>query len=218
MSNKASLTNTELEVTQKMQTHFPRGLDTKVLGAVNSCPVENLTAALMEMVDKLASGAKAKVSKLLELVTSVKVAAVKEFIAADKFKAGETVDGVKYYSSFGGNFIKHFLSKVERDVAATDLRVHKLLCNSKDLGIRTGIGEDNEETSLAHLQQCLKRQGNGEKGDLLINGWANIFYIRDMDGNLWAVRAYWCGVGWCLSADSVEDPDGWSAGDQVFSR
>lgn len=218
MSNKASLTSTELEVTQKMQTHFPRGLSAETLGAINSCPVENLAAALVEMVEKLANRAQSTLTKILELVTPVKVTAVKKFVAAERFKAGETVDGVKYSSSFGDNFNKHFLLKIEEDVQAADLRVHKLLRKSKDLGIRTEIGEDKEETSLTHLHQCLKRQGNGEKGTLLTNGYANIFYIRDNEGILLAVNASWFDGGWGLYARSVGSPCDWSADYQVFSR
>lgn len=161
---------------------------------------------------------KAAVTKLLEFVTTVKVTAVEKFIAADKFKAGQTIDGVKYCPSFGDNFTKYVLPKVEENVGAADLRVHKLLRDSKDLGIRAEIGEDKEETSLAHLHQCLKQQGNGEEGVLLTNGWANIFYIRDTEENLWAVDAYWYDDGWRLYARSVEFPFAWVAGYQVFSR
>ncbi|MEK7609666.1 MAG: hypothetical protein AAB470_00905 [Patescibacteria group bacterium] len=158
------------------------------------------------------------INKLLEFVTQVRVDAVKQFITADRFKAGQTIDGVKYHSSFGDNFNLHFLPKIEGDVQAVDLQVHKLLQNSKDLGIRTEIGEDKEETKLAHLHHLLTLQGNGEKGVLLTNGYANIFYIRGIDGNLWAVHARWYDGGWYLGADSVGCSDGWDAGRQVFSR
>ncbi len=158
------------------------------------------------------------VNKLLEFVTQVRADAVKQFIAADHFKAGQTINGVKYHSSFGDNFNLHFLPKIEENVQAVDLQVHRLLRNSKDLGIRTEIGEDKEETNLAHLHHLLTLQGNGEKGVLLTNGYANIFYIRDMDGNLWAVGASWDDGGWDLGAYSVEYPNDWDAGRQVFSR
>lgn len=47
MSNKAlGLTSTELELTQRMQTHFPRGLSPEVLHHWNSCQKEVLTKAL----------------------------------------------------------------------------------------------------------------------------------------------------------------------------
>lgn len=167
---------------------------------------------------KVVKTTKTAVSKLLEFVTSVKVAEVKHFKAAEHFQEGLIVNGVKYYSSFGDNFNKHFLPKVEENVSAAELRVHKLLRDSKDLGIRTEIGEEKEETQLAYLHQCLKLQGNGEEGVLLTNGWANIFYIRDVEGNLWAVDAYWYVGGWDLNAFSVEYPLAWYADHQVFSR
>jgi len=98
------------------------------------------------------------ITKLLEFVTSVKVPAVKKFVASDHFKAGKTVDGVKYYSVFGDYFNKHFLPKVEEDVPATDLRVQRLLRNSRDLGIRTEIGENREEIRQTNSSRvfCIK--------------------------------------------------------------
>ena len=178
----------------------------------------NTATAIGLWVEAIKNRTKTTITKLLEFVTPVKITAVKKFVASDHFKAGQTVDGVNYYSSFGDNFNAHFLPKVEENIQATDLRVHKLLRNSKDLGIRAEIGEDKEETNLAHLHQCLKRQGNGEEGALLTNGYANIFYVRDTNGNLWAVSAYWYDDGWRLRADSVGYSDDWYAGSQVFSR
>ena len=66
MSNKASLTNTELEATRRVQMHWPRGLSATVLGAVNSCTAESLTTAIEEMVNRLADGAKAIANKVLQ--------------------------------------------------------------------------------------------------------------------------------------------------------
>lgn len=152
--------------------------------------------------------AKTASNKLLEFVTAVTVPAVKRFAAADHFKHGETVDGVRVF--LGDNFKKHFSGKVEKDVAGCDIRVHKLLRTSRDLPIRYELGEDNEETCLAHLWHFLKLQG--DKG-----GWF-IFYIRDFEGILWAVDAGWDGGGWCVVARSVEYCGGWDAGGSVCSR
>lgn len=157
-------------------------------------------------------------NKLLKLVTTVKVGAVKQFIAADYFRTGQVVDGVKYSTLFGDNFNKHLLPKIEENVQKARLQVHKLLKGSKDLSIRMEIGEDKEETTLTHLHQLLKVQGNGQKGTLLTNGYANIFYICDISGILWAVYADWYVDGWRLSAFSVENPYPWGAGAQVCSR
>jgi len=54
MSDNA-LTSPELEITQKIQTHFPRGLSSAVLAAANSTPVERLTEAVRQMLFCLAS-------------------------------------------------------------------------------------------------------------------------------------------------------------------
>ena len=182
MSNKATLTSTELEVTQKMQTHFPRGLSTKVLADANSCPVEKLTEAIEEMLKKLVDGAKAAVPKLLEFVTSFRTPAVNKFIVADHFKEGETINGVKV-AWLNPEFKRLFLSKVETGVEAADIKVCQLARSSKDLGIRSEIGEGNEEIKIAHFCAGLKAHGDGKVGDWLIG------YVTGIDGNLWAVNA-----------------------------
>ena len=64
----------------------------------------------------------------------------------------------------------------------------------------------------------MAEQGNGEDGILLTNGYANIFYIRDIKGVFWAVGCGWDGGGWRVGAISVEDPRGWDGGRRVFSR
>lgn len=56
MSDKSdkALTPAELEVTQKIQTHFPRGLPPEILGRANSCPVATLADAVKKMLEGLA--------------------------------------------------------------------------------------------------------------------------------------------------------------------
>lgn len=54
MSDKA-LTSAELEITQKIQTHFPRELSAEVLRLANSCPVAMLTEAVKKMLEGLAT-------------------------------------------------------------------------------------------------------------------------------------------------------------------
>jgi hypothetical protein len=175
-------------------------------------------SAIALFVEAVKNRAKTAATKLLEFVTTVTVPAVSKFVAADHFKRGETVDGVKCY--LWDNFREHFLGKIEKNVAGCDIRVHKLLRSSRDLGIRSEIGEDKEETKLANLWSLLKLQGKGEKGALLTNGYANIFYVRDTEDMLWAVGARWrAGYrGWYLYANSVEYPREWFAGFRVCSR
>ncbi len=155
-------------------------------------------------------------NRRLKSVDAVECPRIERFEAKDNFGKG-VVNGVKFYD-FNENFKKLFIPKVETDVAETILQSHQLLRNSNDLGILKEIEDGKEITNLAHLHYALTLQGDGRGGVLLVNGYANIFYIRGTDGNLWAVFADWCDDGWSLNAHSVEYPDVWNAGSQVFSR
>lgn len=159
---------------------------------------------------------KTTTTKLLEFVTSVTVPSSKRFAAADHFKHGEVVDGVQCY--LWDNFKKQFGTKVEENVEECEIRIHTLLAPARDLPIRAEMGEEREETKLAHLWYLLTLQPNGKAGALLTNGSANIFYIRDTENILWAVCAYWFGDEWSLGASSVGNPNGWSEGHRVCSR
>ncbi len=167
-----------------------------------------MTGIMQFLAGELVVVAKAAANKLLEFVESVTIPSVKKFVASDHFKDGEAVDGVVIYT--GGSFKKVFGGKVEENVAGCDIRVQKLTRASRDLGIRYEVGEDNEETCLAHFWHFLKLRGN--KG-----GWF-IFYIGDAEGVLWAVDAYWVGSVWFVYASSVEDRGKWRAGHCVCSR
>lgn len=139
-------------------------------------------------------------SDLLEPITEVNVDGVDTFYASGSFTKNNT-DGVKFYG-FGSNFEANFLNKVEEPVEPDTLKVFRLKKDSLDAPIIAALGADHE-TKLAHLYDLLKKQKNGEKGTLLTNGYANIFYIRDVNGILWAVRALWLRGGWRVNADSV---------------
>lgn len=54
--------------------------------------------------------------------------------------------------------------------------------------------------------------------DLLINGYTNIFYLRDKSGTLRTVSVHWGDGGWCVSALEVTHPGRWHGGYRVFSR
>lgn len=159
-----------------------------------------------------------EVKKILTLVAIVKVAAVEHFVAAEKFREGKTTDGVKI-AWLGDNFKTNFLGKTEEGIKEAELKIHKLDQNLLDAPIMNELG-DTAETTLAHLWELLKRQPKGEEGELLVNGWANIAYIRDGSGELWAVNSRWRAGsgGWHVEALSVTHPLRWYAGSQVVSR
>ena len=159
-------------------------------------------------------------SALLEPITVVSAPAVTTFLAGEKFTVG-TQDGVKI-GWIGDSFELHFQGREEIDVPAQSLRVHKLKKNSPDMPIIEDLGgEDFVETNLATMWEQMKRQGLGQQGVLLTNGWANIFYIEDDNGGLWAVYCSWNsarGAYWRVGARPVTHPDDWLAGNQFFSR
>lgn len=190
-------------------------------GELNLGQIEAIVNKLggMEGVQRFLAGSiEVVVKKILTLVATVKVAAVEHFVAAEKFREGETTDGVKV-AWLGNNFKTNFLGKTEEGVEEAELKLHKLNQDSLDAPIMNELG-DTDETMLAHLWELLKQQPNGEEGKLLVNGWANVAYIRDVNDELWAVSACWDADrgGWDVEADSVTRPGRWDADSQVVSR
>lgn len=171
-------------------------------------------------LDKEAAKMLATLKSLLEVVCTVAVSAVERFAAADHFKVDTSDSAVVKIGDMGDNFRANFLSKVEKNVPAAELVVRRLTKNALDKDIREELGSDCEETTLAHLWEMLTRQSRGQKGNLLTNGYANICYIKDAKGKLWAVDVRWDAYydGWRVLASSVGVPHRWLAGFQVFSR
>ncbi len=169
-----------------------------------------------ELVKAKASSEAARL-KILRFVNRFKVSGSEKFVAADNFKVGNAA-GVKFWG-FGDNFMNHFLKKVEQIVPSGFLKTYRLKKNSVDGPIQDELGE-YKETFLSDMFEQLKLQATGQQGKLNIDGKANIFYIRDIDGKVWAVRACWNGDGngWYVNASSVECADPWSAGFSVFTR
>ncbi len=179
---------------------------------------ELFVKALAEIIRRVAMAGKMIDSALLEPVNIVSYPAVEAFSAKDKFAIG-TQDGV-VIGWFGDNFKKHFLGKNEIDVPARQLRIHRLRKASEDPAIIQELGgEEIVETSLATMFEAMKKQGAGQAGDLLVNGCANIFYVRDNAGILWAVCCVWRldSRYWAVEAHPVACPDDWAADNQVFS-
>ncbi|MBA3789157.1 hypothetical protein H0X32_02035 [Patescibacteria group bacterium] len=91
----------------------------------------------------------------------------------------------------GVNFKSNFLGKIEDATRAETLKISKLKKASVDGPIMTETGEMTTETTVGQFWEQLKQQGNGQSGPLLVNGYANIAYIRDQNEVLWAVDAGW---------------------------
>lgn len=155
--------------------------------------------------------------KILQFISRYKVVDNKKFVAADNFKIGNAV-GVKFWG-FGSNFENHFLQKVENNVPAGFIKSYRLKQDSVDKPIQEELGEC-QETFLSDFFEQLKKQATGQSGRLAVDGSANIFYIRDVNGKVWAVSAYWIGAfsGWHVFAGSVGYACPWFAGSLVFAR
>lgn len=170
---------------------------------------------LNDLIDSYIAQHRYEVPPVLKLVASgIKATGAKHFVA-DKASLKEANIGWT-----GSNFDQFFLGKVEEDVEDATLAIHRLEKRSVDDPIRKELGQEREEITLAHFFDLLKKQSKGEPGHLLVNGYANIVYIRDKSGTLFAVDAGWgsyCRF-WIVGADSVEDPGGWNRGNQVVSR
>ncbi len=150
---------------------------------------------------------------ILKLVTrDIPVTGSTRFVAKDHFTRENG-----FYP--WDNFKDHFLDKVEENISDTTLAIHRLEKPAVDAQIRKELGQKREEITLTHFFDLLKKQSKGENGHLLTNGYANIAYIRDKNGVLWVVFAFWLSVRlcWDVNARSVEHPDGWGDGRQVLS-
>lgn len=184
-------------------------------GELNLGQVEAIVNKLggMDGVKRFLSGeVLVRATNLLKQVAKASVSDIKRFLAKDNLKAANVV-------WMNDNFKRLFLEKVEENVSAAELCIHRLEKDSCDPEIMAELGEGRREIALAHFFKLLtKQQAKGSQGPLLTNGWANIAYIMGSDGSLWAVRAGWHRDGWYVDACSVEGPNRWYAGDQVVSR
>ncbi len=155
-------------------------------------------------------------SDLLKGVSCVATKAVELFKPEEWFQKGEH-DGVKiaYVSE---NLQRVMSGKTETNVPEATLRIHQLCKSSVDGPIIAELGgESVVVTTFAQMRQMVMAQGRGQRGKLLTNGYASIFYIKDANGVLWAVYCFCHVDGWYFYASSVTDPYTCRVGFQVVS-
>lgn len=218
MSDKTLISNVELELTQRIQMHFPRGvIPSEILQAWNACSIEALRENLLRHFNQEPK------EGLLSFIGTVSIpATTAKFVAKNKFKIDTSDQAPVKINYVGDNFNEWFLKddgKIEDQIAEQTLRYGKLRKSSVDGPIIAELGgEEKAETTLAELHSLMSQQPNGEDGVLLINGYANIFYVRDINGVLRAVDVRWHDDGWDVGASSVEFPNEWNDGYQIFAR
>ena len=150
--------------------------------------------------------------------TWIAPATTEPFVVSEKCVVDTSRKAKVKISFLGNNFRAWMLGKVEEPGGETVLRHARLTKNSVDKPILDELG-DKAETALTDIFAMMMEQPNGEKeGNLLADGPANIFYVRNINGVLRAVDVYWYDGGWYVNAYSVENPYTWYAGYRVFSR
>ncbi len=125
---------------------------------------------------------------------------------------------------FWDNFKNWVLSEIP-DMIPTfqgTLSKYKLTKNMYDKEILEELGNPTPFTIgefAGIMKDLISKQPNGKDGDLLTNGYANIFYVKLADGRVVAVNLRWHSVNreWNCSADDL-DVGQWDEGYCVFSR
>ncbi|MEK7552366.1 MAG: hypothetical protein AAB534_03040 [Patescibacteria group bacterium] len=163
-------------------------------------------------------------SAILKTVgTIVMSASAEKLVAKTKFGRGEVKARPNCPRK---NFNIWFFAgdgKVEEPQDEQTLCYHELCqpcCNSSiidELG-----GEAKAETTLTVMSSLMKMQENRERGVLLTNAMANIFYVRDVAGTLRTVYVSWIDGSWRIGAMTTHSSFKWShrgfGNCRVFSR
>jgi hypothetical protein len=140
-------------------------------------------------------------------------ASVAPVVIRDLFKKNTTVK----FSTIFSEFKNRFFDKTEKATAEATYRKYKLLHISADGPIIAELGgESKVEGTFTAAFALLLRQPKGEAGFLQTNGYANIFYVRDRNKALCAVRIGWADDGWVVDAISVQDPLAWNGKHEIF--
>jgi hypothetical protein len=73
---------------------------------------------------------------------------------------------------------------------------------------------------LGQIAGKIEMQKNGEEGELLTDGSANLFPVRGLNGALHVVNVGWDADfrRWCVRCYPFKADGGWNAGNQVFSN
>lgn len=161
-----------------------------------------------------------KVGNFLKKILTIVVPATAEpFDIEKKFVKNLDRDATLKVAFVSDDFQSSFYGKTEDPVVESILNCYKLKKPANDREIIGELGgEDKVGTTMAEVFHLMTAQGRGQKGKLLVNDYANIFYVRDKAGRLCAVNVHWYVDGWNVYALSLDDASWWDDGCQVFSR
>lgn len=213
MRDKTSLTRAELELTQRIQLHFPENIDPAIIQKWNNCKKEVLAARLMELF--LAKSP----SHVLVLLNTVRIpVGYKSFDARDYFVIDKSSKAKVKISSVNEAFKKNFQGKVEEVMGDAVLYRHQMIRSLIGGAIVAELGgEKFVEVKLYGMFAAMEMQPNGESGLLDNRGNTNIFFIRDIKRRLWAIACSWNEGGWSIAAYSLNSTTPWESDHFVIS-
>jgi hypothetical protein len=168
-------------------------------------------------VDRVACSLQPKVEEPSDPSSTSAIPHAEKFIAREHFKEDIASSASVKISWLGATFARRFTDKVEDSTGGASLQTYVLSRASSDKDILAQLGQSHE-SRLADVWCALKQQPNGSNGPLEINAKPNVFYVRDIAGELGAVDVLWGGVGWEIGASPVGDKPRWPAGTRIFSR
>lgn len=151
--------------------------------------------------------------------TFIVPATSEKFVAKDKFKIDNRKDAKGKIYSLDNKFQEYFSNKIEDPFVGSVIYGRTIKKNSYNESIIAELGGYEEaETTLTEMLAAMDSQPNGERGALLNNGQANVFYIKDVIGTLRAVHVIWKVVGWGVFASPINDGGMFCLKNRVFSR
>lgn len=176
--------------------------------------------AMAEACAKVLGSVSSRILKYLELLNpQIPISSV-------SFSKEEFFDsklGVKIY--IGGNFDNWIKPELSEKIPAFNgnLASYKLTKNMYDSEIRSEIGEDQVFTpdeAMAIVFTIISKQPNGETGDFLNTGYANILYVRLQNGEVVSMGVSWYSGDreWRLNSNRLDEDGRWLGGGRVFSR
>ena len=134
----------------------------------------------------------------------------KRFNAARYFKLDDSSRAEVRISWLGARFTRQFTNKIEPRSTVAKLRVFVLNRSSRSIGIAEEFRR-TYELRLSDLWCLLKLQPGGEPGALLVDTQPNLFFVRNINGELNVVDALWSGNGWEIGASPMTNNRPWPA-------
>ena len=148
---------------------------------------------------------------------SVTAAISSKFVASQRFREDISPAAEVRISWLGATFMRRFAAKIEDDANGVARQMYALSRASTSNQIIAEL-HDRHETQLADVWCFLKLQAGGGKGALQTGALPNIFFVRDVTGELGAIDAVWGGAGWEIGASPMGSQRQWPSGAHIIAR